>query len=433
MGLFDKLKLSVGIGGAKVEVKLNPGPVPLGGFAKGQVILHGGKVEQKCNALTVTLKRSKVVRVEVEGKLQDQTQTDNLHQDDLAAYEQTIHPGSDSYYDFAMQIPNEGGEESRISYEIVASADIPGAIDPSASVKIPLGKAAEMTIAQVPQMLGVADQLRNQGNKEAELEGVLAQVLSVDANNTRALRMMAEVMDYRSPAEAAQKWKAFVALVPEDVDAWSRLAQNAERRGAFDEALQHSAKTVELAPGKTEVWLTRANIFEQKQGWSDAVSCYEKALAGDNPYTRIHVQKANALLKQDKKEDAVAALTVAGKAGDAYCLSEILDALDAAGRPEFEEEMIIEAIKQNADSYYPWQTKAERLMKRNAAAQAVTAIETALTKDVSSDWARGQLWFMKGKAFESLNKNAEAKTAYAKAVEEYKEHREAKDRLKALK
>ena len=40
---------------------------------------------------------------------------------------------------------------------------------------------------------------------------------------------------------------------------------------------------------------------------------------------------------------------------------------------------------------------------------------------------------MKGKAFETLNKNADAKTAYAKAVEEYKEHREAKDRLKALK
>jgi sporulation-control protein spo0M len=231
MGLFDKLKLSVGIGGAKVEVKLNPGPVPMGGFAKGQVIIHGGKVEQKLNGVLVTLKRSKVVRVEVEGKLQDQTQTENLHEDNLAPYEQTISAGSDMYYEFAMQVPNEGGEESRISYEIHASADIPGAIDPSASVKIPLTKAAEMTAAQIPQMLGVADQLRNQGNKEAELEGVLAQVLALDANNTRALRMMAEVQDYRSPAEAAQRWKALVALIPEDIEAWGRLAQNAERRG----------------------------------------------------------------------------------------------------------------------------------------------------------------------------------------------------------
>lgn len=432
MGLFDKLKTSVGIGGAKIEVKLDPGPVPLGGFARGKVILKGGKSEQKSNAVHVQLKRNKIVRVEVDGKKQDQTQTDVLTEENLAPYEITIQPDSERWFEFALQVPNEGGEEQRISYEVYATCDIPGMIDPSSTVKVPLTKAQEMTAANIPQLLELAEQLRNQGNKDAELEGVLKQVLGFDNKNTRALKMIAQTLDYNNGAEAASYWKQYLDLVPADVDAWVSFASNAERRGSFEEGLRHSSRAVELAPGRTDVWLNRANILEQMQKWTDAVAAYDRALGGDHPYTRIHVQKANALIKSEQKSAAAGVLLEAGKAGDQYCLSEILEALEGLGQDQHEEVLIAAAVKENADSYYPWQTKAERLLKRNNGQGAITAVETALSKDVSSDWARSQLWFLKGKAFETLSKPADAKLAYNKAIEEYNDHREAKDRLKAI-
>lgn len=432
MGFFDKLKTSVGIGGAKIEVKLDAGPVPLGGFARGKVILRGGKTEQKSNAVQLELRRNKVVRVEIDGKKQDQTQTDKLHEENLAPYELTLQPESERWFDFAVQIPNEGGEEQRISYEIYATADIPGMIDPSSTVKIPLTKAQELTAANIPQLLEVAEQLRNAGNKDAELEGVLKQILGLEAKNTRALKMLAQALDYNNPAEASTSWHNYLELVPADTDAWNAWASNAERRGAFEEGLRHSARAIELAPGRTDLWLTRANILEQMQKWTEAVDAYDKALGGDQPYTRIHVQKAGALIKAERQTDAAGVLLQAGKAGDQYCLSEILDALEGIGQVEHEEQLISLAVRENPDSYYPWQTKAERSIKRSNAVAAITAVDTALSKDVSSDWARSQLWFLRGKALELQSQGDQAKQAYEKALESYKDHREAKDRLKAL-
>jgi len=103
MGFFDKMKLAVGIGGAKVEVKLEPGAVPLGGFVKGQVIIRAGKSEQKCNGVPTLLKRSSVVMVRNEdGSKRKETRWDTLAEENLAAYEVTLHPGSEYTYDFTF-------------------------------------------------------------------------------------------------------------------------------------------------------------------------------------------------------------------------------------------------------------------------------------------------------------------------------------------
>lgn len=103
------MKQAVGIGGAKVEVRLNPGPVALGGFAKGRVVLKGGKGEQKCNGVEFALKRTTTRKVEREGKLVDQDDPYRVHQvnaDRLLKrqqYEKAIEA-----IDQAMKGPNQG-------------------------------------------------------------------------------------------------------------------------------------------------------------------------------------------------------------------------------------------------------------------------------------------------------------------------------------
>ena len=182
MGFFDKIRRSVGIGGAKVEIKLATSPVPLGSSCKGQVILR----------------RTHVERVLVEGKMQDQEQQNDVQKEKVLSYTTKIYPESETGYDFAVRIPNEAGGPTQIKYHLYATADIPGAIDPSCKL---------------------------------------------EPDNTAALRQMAETVGYRNEAEAVPLWKKYLTLVPADVKAWEELAGNAERRRAYPEALQHFDNT----------------------------------------------------------------------------------------------------------------------------------------------------------------------------------------------
>lgn len=63
---------------------------------------------------------------------------------------------------------------------------------------------------------------------------------------------------------------------------------------------------------------------------------------------------------------------------------------------------------------------------------AIEAADTALKKNVSSDWSRADLWVLKGRAFQQLQKKDDAKVAYETALRECKDHHDAKQRLKAL-
>src|SRR5580765_630234 len=112
MGFFDKMKQAVGIGGAKIDISLNDGAAPLGGFAKGRVILHGGKSEQKCHAIEARLERVTTVRVDVEGKMQNKEDVEVVASETLASYHFTISPDSEQPFDFAYKVPREGGPGS---------------------------------------------------------------------------------------------------------------------------------------------------------------------------------------------------------------------------------------------------------------------------------------------------------------------------------
>lgn len=433
MGFFGKVLASVGVGGAKVAVKLNPGPVPLGGFARGTVSVRGGKLTQTCNGVLVKLQRIKVVRVEIDGKSRDQSERDTLQEDNLAPYEQTIEPESDCSYDFSMRIPDEGGEESRISYEIVGEADIPGAIDPSGSAKVPLTKAAKLTAESIPQLVELARALHGQGSdKYAELEGVLRQILSLDERHTEALKLAAQIIGIRSAPEATSYFSRYLEIVPSDAEAWSDLAWNASSRGANDEALRHSAKALELAPSSSGYWTQRASLLATAGRHLDAAEAYRQSLTGDSPSARAYLDMAEQLQKAGRSERAVEALLEGGRKGEPYLLAELLDALSALGRTEHEGELIARAKEAHPEDPEPWKVEAERLLKRNDPAASLAALDRALKQDVRSDWTRSRLLLLRGTAFEALSRRDDARATYEQALAADKNNAEAKSRLRLM-
>lgn len=432
MGFFDKVKASVGIGGAKVELQLEPGAVPRGSYVKGNVIVRAGKLEQTCNGVIVALKRSKVVRQQnSEGKMQDVTVTDTLAEDNLAQYQQALRPGDQFHYTFSLMVPDEGGEEQRVTYEVSASADIPGAIDPSDSKKVPTSAPQAFTAANIPQMLDTAVNLERQGDKGAQLQAMLKQIIGLDATNTQALKMLARAMRYDSPAEAATYYKKYLDVVPADGEIWQEFAQSALDRSSFQEALGYSDKAVELMPNSSYAWETRARILDKLGKVDDAVAAYGKAKAGDYPSNRIDVDVAQMLQRAGRLQEAAQAFLSAGKKGDPYTLEDILEGLKAAGAAGHDDELIDLAKKSKPDEYWAWQVHAKWALETNPQ-QSITAADEALTKKVNSDWSRADLWVIKGRAFEKLQNKDEAKVAYEKALAACKDHHDAKQRLKAL-
>ncbi|MBN2498973.1 MAG: sporulation protein [Deltaproteobacteria bacterium] len=134
MGLFDKLKAGVGIGGAKLEIALEPGAIPLGGLARGRVILRGGKLEQQCNGIEVVLVRRWSVTELVEGREEQTGHKEIVSSSQLPDSVFAIAPGSE--HERIFEIPLSGQAETGDRFEIGASADIPGAIDPRASAEL---------------------------------------------------------------------------------------------------------------------------------------------------------------------------------------------------------------------------------------------------------------------------------------------------------
>lgn len=436
MGFFDKIKQSVGIGGAKVDISMNAGPVSLGGFAKGRLVLKGGKSEQQCNAIEARLERVTTIRVQVEGKMQDKDDVEVIQSEKLANYSFTISADSEQTFEFAFKVPREGGPGTRIKYRIYGTADIPGAIDPSKTVELQVTDAAPaaMGLGDVPNLLSTAKTLRDQGgDKGVEVEALLKQVLQLDATNTQALRMLAETVGWRNEAEAVPHWNKYLELVPADTEAWEELARNAERRGATAEALKTFDKALSLAPNRSYLHSQRARVLETMSKFDEAIAAWDNALKGDSPDQGFAVSRAKVLVKQGKKDEAEAALLTIGEAGDRYRLGEVLDALVDLGAPQHEDKLIAKALTINQDDPFAvHELRAQRLLKRGEYEKTLEAADAAMKGPNLGEWSLSNLMTVKGQALEHLKRTADAKVAYKKALDIYKDNYDAKTRLKAL-
>ncbi|MCA3011678.1 MAG: sporulation protein [Myxococcaceae bacterium] len=437
MGFFDKVKQAVGIGGAKVDVSLNEGAVPLGGFAKGRVLLRGGKSEQQCNALEARLERVTRIRVQGDnGQMQDKDDVEVIQAEKLANYNFTIHEGSESSFDFAFKMPREGGPGTRIRYRIYATADIPGAIDPSKTVDVAVTDSAPATmgIGDVPALLSTAKTLRDQGGDRAvEIESLLKQVLSLEATNAQALRMLAEVVGWRNEAEAVPHWKKYLEVVPSDTEAWEELARNAERRGANQEAVETFDKAISMAPNRSYLHVQRARVLEYMNRFDDALTAWDNAIKGDAQDRSYVVSRARVLVKQGKKAEAEQALLALADEGDRHTLDSILETLAEIGAHQHEDALLARALTVNQDDPFGvHELRAQRYLKRGLYEKAIEAAEAAARGPNQSEWSLSNLMSLKGQALEHLKRTTDAKAAYKKALDLSKDNSDARLRMKAL-
>ena len=435
MGFFDKMKQAVGIGGAKVDIELDGAQVPLGGFARGRVVLRGGKAEQKCAGIEARLERVTRVRVEVEGKMQDKDDVENITSEKLAEYSWTVSPESEQHFDFAFRVPREGGPGTRITYRIYATADIAGAIDPSKTIELPVTDAAPMAAGagDVPALLQTVATLRRQGGDHAaEIEAMLRQVIQLDPRNAQALRQLAEVVGWRNDAEAQPMWKAYLEVVPADVEGWEELARNAERLGAHVQALQTYDHALTLAPQSSSLHSQRARVLEALGRPGDAIAAYDAASRGDSPDDDYAISRAKLVGKQNPQQ-AEAELVAIADACAYYRLDEVLVALDELGARGHDDALIARALTRLPEHEAALhELHAKRLFKRGDYARSLQAVDRALVRASDSTWQEANLMALKGQSLEHLDRRADAKAAYKRALELDKDHWDAKQRLKAL-
>lgn len=146
MGFFDKLKASVGIGGAKVSVEVGRPYYFSDEHVSVKVTLTGGKIAQKCHKLVVTLDRTRerdsdeIAAEKARGQQNPpSTATDTLLTLTIPGTEDvTIAPDSTQTFDleFALPVDEHALFADAHKFNVSASADIPGAIDPSGSATL---------------------------------------------------------------------------------------------------------------------------------------------------------------------------------------------------------------------------------------------------------------------------------------------------------
>jgi tetratricopeptide (TPR) repeat protein len=262
---------------------------------------------------------------------------------------------------------------------------------------------------------------------------LLKQVLALDATHAQAMRMMAEVVSWRNDAEAVPHWKRYLELVPDDAEGWEELARNAERRGATNEALATFDKAIGLAPNRSYLHAQRARVLESAQRYDEAIGAWDNAQRGDSADDGYAISRAQVLVKQGRGAEAEQALIAIGERCESYRLDDVLTALAEIGATQHEDRLIASALQRNHDDPSTiYEVQAQRLFKRGEYAKSLEAIDRALKGPNHSEWATSNLITLKGQSFEQLDRRADAKAAYKKALEINRDNYDAKTRLKAL-
>jgi len=132
-------------GGTKLDLLLDSDRIPVGGLMSGTVVVHGGKKPYQLNDVRVKLIYVRVVPAhgQTPSSFEMKTLVDNI-----IASPQPLNPGS--VQKFAFTIPVPPGTDANGTYQALATADIPGVADPSAT------KQLKVMPAQATGFLGFA-------------------------------------------------------------------------------------------------------------------------------------------------------------------------------------------------------------------------------------------------------------------------------------
>lgn len=158
MGILDKMKASVGIGGTKIKIVLDNEDADYGqgDNITGKVEVTGGNTEQTIDELTIELvckwiESGDIEQVEyADGSVDIYEDGDEKLKDVLAdiVLEKSIHviEGYQNYFEFDFEVP-WGADltiEKEMEYYLYARADIPGAIDAKDKIIIEIEPSCEI-------------------------------------------------------------------------------------------------------------------------------------------------------------------------------------------------------------------------------------------------------------------------------------------------
>ncbi len=158
MGIFDKMKAAVGMGGAKVQIILDEEEKTYsqGETITGYLLLTGGSAEQTINKLSIQLKLRWIEPGEVEvvqysdGHIEEYAESDTTNTevlDEIVLDEPfKVDKGFEQKYDFDFEIPYGAdiSEEKELVYYLYAEADIPGAVDSKDRVEVIVAPSYEI-------------------------------------------------------------------------------------------------------------------------------------------------------------------------------------------------------------------------------------------------------------------------------------------------
>jgi sporulation-control protein spo0M len=158
---MDSIKAAVGIGGAKIRIRIdNEENIRQGGHLCGQVILQGGKVEQKLTNLTLRIQLDKSYDSTAINAEKGHSAANEIIHALIVAESQMIRPGEEYAFDFQMDISeNAPISTDTVCWQIKAIADIPAAMDSVSTVIFKVKpSAAQMAFDQAMLKLGYASQ-----------------------------------------------------------------------------------------------------------------------------------------------------------------------------------------------------------------------------------------------------------------------------------
>jgi sporulation-control protein spo0M len=141
MGLFDML----GVGGGGVKVQLPNRTVQAGGLVEGAVVFSPGERSQQITAVKIVVNCTLTTKKhDPEYGWQEESETNAVVPEAAISGPFATRAGQAQSFPFRFQLPATVPTSipGQVAYELVASADIDGELDPSESVGLTVAPAA---------------------------------------------------------------------------------------------------------------------------------------------------------------------------------------------------------------------------------------------------------------------------------------------------
>lgn len=235
---------------------------------------------------------------------------------------------------------------------------------------------------------------QHQKGMHREAEASFRKVLKVDANNSYALRLLAET--YRQNArtgEAIACLKKLIASDPQDVDACLSCAELQLKSKAFGEAEQTLRKAIEIAPASAHAHYLLAVCLADEKRLGEAIAACSATLAIDPAHVDALYLQGNTHAQMGDHQAAIHAYNGAIESGTpsanmylhrGICLSKLGKISDAAND-------FVEAVVLNPSSYEANFLLGESLVQLKLHRRAEAAFLRAMQADATRPYIMGQI------------------------------------------